>query len=323
MEHGLHLRLPLPREGLHAPSRRSRSRSPTASPTCRRPSTPASTVDDFAPRLAFFFNGHNNVFQEVAKFRAARRMWAHIMRERFGAQEREVAEAALPHADRRRDADRAAAGEQHRARRAAGLRRRLRRHAVAAHQRLRRGARAAHRARREDRAAHAADHRPRVGRGRHRRSLRRLLLRRGADGRDRAARERADREGRRARRLGQRDRLHQERDRGVGLGLPGALPQEQDIVVGVNKYVEDDARGAGPAARRPRVRARAGGPPEGVQGEPRPGARRHAPRGAAQGRARQRQPAAADPPGAARTAPRWARSAARCGTSSAEYQPDI
>src|SRR3954451_14698112 len=43
-------------------------------------------VDDFAPRLAFFFNGHNNVFQEVAKFRAARRMWAHIMRERFGAQ---------------------------------------------------------------------------------------------------------------------------------------------------------------------------------------------------------------------------------------------
>jgi methylmalonyl-CoA mutase N-terminal domain/subunit len=43
------------------------------------------SVDDFAPRLAFFFNGHNNVFQEVAKFRAARRMWAHIMDERFGA----------------------------------------------------------------------------------------------------------------------------------------------------------------------------------------------------------------------------------------------
>jgi methylmalonyl-CoA mutase N-terminal domain/subunit len=42
-------------------------------------------VDDFAPRLAFFFNGHNNVFQEVAKFRAARRMWAHIMTDRFGA----------------------------------------------------------------------------------------------------------------------------------------------------------------------------------------------------------------------------------------------
>ena len=44
-------------------------------------------VDQFAGRLAFFFNGHNNVFQEVAKFRAARRMWAEIMRERFGARD--------------------------------------------------------------------------------------------------------------------------------------------------------------------------------------------------------------------------------------------
>jgi methylmalonyl-CoA mutase N-terminal domain/subunit len=44
-------------------------------------------IDRFAPRLAFFFNGHNNVFQEVAKFRAARRMWAKIMREQFGAKD--------------------------------------------------------------------------------------------------------------------------------------------------------------------------------------------------------------------------------------------
>jgi methylmalonyl-CoA mutase, N-terminal domain len=44
-------------------------------------------VDAFAPRLAFFFNGHNNVFQEVAKFRAARRMWARLMAERFGARD--------------------------------------------------------------------------------------------------------------------------------------------------------------------------------------------------------------------------------------------
>ncbi len=42
-------------------------------------------VDDFAPRLSFFFNAHNNLLEEVAKFRAARRMWASIMRERFGA----------------------------------------------------------------------------------------------------------------------------------------------------------------------------------------------------------------------------------------------
>jgi len=43
-------------------------------------------IDEFAPRLAFFFNGHNNVFQEVAKFRAVRRMWAKIVGERFGAE---------------------------------------------------------------------------------------------------------------------------------------------------------------------------------------------------------------------------------------------
>jgi methylmalonyl-CoA mutase N-terminal domain/subunit len=42
-------------------------------------------VDDFASRLSFFFNAHNDFFQEVAKFRAARTLWAEIMRERFGA----------------------------------------------------------------------------------------------------------------------------------------------------------------------------------------------------------------------------------------------
>ena len=42
-------------------------------------------VDAFAPRLSFFFCVHNNIFEEVAKFRAARRIWARIMRERFGA----------------------------------------------------------------------------------------------------------------------------------------------------------------------------------------------------------------------------------------------
>jgi methylmalonyl-CoA mutase N-terminal domain/subunit len=42
-------------------------------------------VDDFAPRLSFFFASHNNLFEEVAKFRAARRLWAKIMKERFHA----------------------------------------------------------------------------------------------------------------------------------------------------------------------------------------------------------------------------------------------
>ena len=44
-------------------------------------------VDEFARQLSFFFNAHNNLLEEVAKFRAARRMWARIMRERFGAQD--------------------------------------------------------------------------------------------------------------------------------------------------------------------------------------------------------------------------------------------
>jgi methylmalonyl-CoA mutase N-terminal domain/subunit len=44
-------------------------------------------VDEFAPRLAFFFNAHNNFLEEVAKYRAARRLWARLMRERFGARD--------------------------------------------------------------------------------------------------------------------------------------------------------------------------------------------------------------------------------------------
>jgi methylmalonyl-CoA mutase N-terminal domain/subunit len=44
-------------------------------------------VDSFAPRLSFFFNAHNNLLEEVAKFRAARRMWARLMREHFGARD--------------------------------------------------------------------------------------------------------------------------------------------------------------------------------------------------------------------------------------------
>ncbi len=44
-------------------------------------------VDDFAPRLSFFFDSHIDFFEEVAKFRAARRIWARVMRERYGAQD--------------------------------------------------------------------------------------------------------------------------------------------------------------------------------------------------------------------------------------------
>ncbi len=44
-------------------------------------------VDEFAPQLSFFFNAHNDLLEEIAKFRAARRLWAHLMRERFGARD--------------------------------------------------------------------------------------------------------------------------------------------------------------------------------------------------------------------------------------------
>jgi methylmalonyl-CoA mutase N-terminal domain/subunit len=44
-------------------------------------------IDSFAPRLSFFWDVHNDFFEEIAKFRAARRMWAHLMRDRFGAKD--------------------------------------------------------------------------------------------------------------------------------------------------------------------------------------------------------------------------------------------
>jgi len=44
-------------------------------------------IDEFAPRLSFFFNSHNDLFEEVAKFRAARRVWAKVMRDRYGAKD--------------------------------------------------------------------------------------------------------------------------------------------------------------------------------------------------------------------------------------------
>ena len=114
-------------------------------------------VDAFAPQLSFFFNAHNDLLEEIAKFRAARRLWARIMRERFEARDprslmlRFHAQTAGQHAHR------PAAREQHRARDRAGAGRGAGRLPVAAHQLDGRGALAAHRARGADRAAHPAD----------------------------------------------------------------------------------------------------------------------------------------------------------------------
>jgi methylmalonyl-CoA mutase cobalamin-binding domain/chain len=85
VEHDLDQRLSHPRGRGDRRCRSWRSRWPTASATCSSASTPASTIDEFAPRLSFFWDVHNDFFEEIAKFRAGRRMWAKIVRERFGA----------------------------------------------------------------------------------------------------------------------------------------------------------------------------------------------------------------------------------------------
>ena len=51
------------------------------------PNDPGFRVDEFAPQLSFFFNAHNHLLEEIAKFRAARRLWARIMTDRFGARD--------------------------------------------------------------------------------------------------------------------------------------------------------------------------------------------------------------------------------------------
>ena len=116
-------------------------------------------VDAFAPRLSFFFNSHSNFLEEIAKFRAARRLYAKIMRDRFGAKQSALDDAALSRADRRLHAHRPAARRQCGAGLHAGARGGAGRRAIAAHQRQGRSARAAHRGSRAAGSAHAADHR--------------------------------------------------------------------------------------------------------------------------------------------------------------------
>ena len=68
-------------------------------------------VDTFAPRLSFFFDVHNDFFEEVAKLRAARRIWARRMRDEFGARKPQSWRLRTPRPDCGRHADRAAAGK--------------------------------------------------------------------------------------------------------------------------------------------------------------------------------------------------------------------
>ena len=183
-------------------------------------------VDEFGPRLAFFFNGHNNVFQEVAKFRAARRMWARIMRERFGAKD----ERSLKIRFHTQTGGVTLAAQQ--------PENNIVRVALQGFAAVCGGTQSLHTngfdealALPSERAARIALRTQQIlahesGADRHRRPLRRLLLRRGADRRDRGGGPGADRQGRRARRLGPVHPVHPRRGRGVGLGLRGALQAE-------------------------------------------------------------------------------------------------
>ena len=112
VEHDLDLRLPHGRGrsdagagGRFHPRGRHRVRRGRA---CK----PAWAWTTSRPRLSFFFVARTTLLEEVAKFRAARRIWARVMRDEFGATEPEVADAALPHPDGRRPAHRAAARGQ-------------------------------------------------------------------------------------------------------------------------------------------------------------------------------------------------------------------
>ena len=124
---------------------------------CRAAVEAGLSPDDFGERLSFFFNAHNHFFQEVAKFRAARRLWARIMRERFGATNPKAL-ALRFHAQTGGSTLTAQQPENNIVRVAIQALSAVCGGAQSIHTNsLRRGARAAERARGDDRAAHAAD----------------------------------------------------------------------------------------------------------------------------------------------------------------------
>ena len=274
-------------------------------------------IDEFAPRLAFFFNCHNNVFQEIAKFRAVRRMWAKIVDERFGAENPKsmqirfhtqtggvTLQAQQPEVNIIRVAlqgfaavaggtqslhtngfDEALALPTERSARIA-----LRTQQVLAY---------------ESGVAETVD--PFAGS---------YFVESLTDEVEARAWELME-QGRRAGRLGRGAGVHAARDRGVGAQLPRALA----LRPGRDRRRQQIRHRPGRRRRhpqgRPGVRAAPAGPPQGLQGEPRPG-RRSRP----SWRASATSPAAtatcctrSAPPSP--PTPRSARSAARCATSSA------
>ena len=174
--------------------------------------------DEFGERLSFFFNAHNHFFQEVAKFRAARRLWAEIMRDRFGATNPK-AQALRFHAQTGGSTLTAQQPENN-----------IVRVAIQALSAVAGGAQSIHTNAFDEALALPTEHSARIalrtqqllaneaGRHRHRRPARRRLLHRVADGRARAGCAGADRARGRDRRRGRGDRagLRPARDRGRG-----------------------------------------------------------------------------------------------------------
>ena len=182
------------------------------------------------PKISFFLDAHADFFEEIAKFRAARRMWAHFVRDDARRDRPGGAEVPLPRPDRRGDGHGPAAPPQHRPQRHPGAGGGAGRHAVAPRRRLRRGAVDPQRARRAHRPAHPA--RPPVGdrRGRQRRPARGQLPRRAPH-----------------RRHGGTDRGADRPDRGAGRpggGHRGGLGPHRAVQAGVR-------RPAGPGGRAP------------------------------------------------------------------------
>jgi hypothetical protein len=180
VEHDLGERVSHPRGGATAP-RNSRSRCATASSTSSTAIDAGLDVDEFAPRISFFFNAHNDFFEEIAKYRAARASGRDVMRDRFGAKDErswklrfhtQTAGVSLTAQQPYNNVVRTAPSRRSRPCSAAPTRctptRSTRRCAAD-----RRG--------RDARAAHAADHRARERRGERRRSARRVVARRAAD----------------------------------------------------------------------------------------------------------------------------------------------
>ncbi len=133
-------------------------------------------VDEFGPRLSFFFNAHNDFFEEIAKYRAARKIWHRVMKERFGAKNQrtwlmrfhtQTAGVSLPAQQPMNNIARVAI---------TGPRGGARRHAISSYRLLRRSARSSHRGSRAHRTPHPTDRGLRIGSDPDRGSARGFLL---------------------------------------------------------------------------------------------------------------------------------------------------